>query len=409
MKLTKTISFLVLVLLISSIKAKAQEINMDDLKTKFFKLCDVAVERYKIPDQAPLRYASRDQDQSKPGKISFYVSSYPVRALAVAYDLTGKEEYLNTMREWADRVLMFQEKMIPKNAYYMNYGRGPYEEKGGRYNADCSEIAMGVLTIAVRCKNPIEKKRYLKSVEAYVDMVLDHYVGPNGGITNGQWPEFDGEWWASTAYTGPLLFKLYEETGNQRYLDAAIKTAYWFVNLESLRKKSKDSLFIKLNAPNEGNPYPTKPRQSAGGILNQLHLYNAGSEYIFSEKYPGLKNSALKEIDFFEKWCKENLLGKGESSRFEKTGYDIRKLNGATFVGGKFGAIPLQMYGLARKGIFSPDMVKVADKELQRIVNQIFAHNDLLITEFVGFAMVSMAEKISPGGILRNSSTPIKK
>ena len=49
------------------------------------------------------------------------------------------------------------------------------------------------------------------------------------------------------------------------------------------------------------------------------------------------------------------------------------------------------------------EMIRIADEELQRIVAQIFAEEEMLITEFVGFAMVSMAEKIGPGSVLRKS------
>ena len=289
-----------------------------------------------------------------------------------------------------------QEKMIPKGAYYMNYGRAPFEATGPWYVADCGEIAMGVLATAVRCPNPLEKRRYVQSVETFTNLVLDNYVGPNGGIVNGLWPDYGGEWWACTAYMGPLFFRLYEETGDQRYLDAGLNTVYWFVNLESLRRASRDSKFVAFNAPDEENPYPTKPRRSAGGILNQLHLYNSGASYIFSIRLK-IEEPAKQEIAFFEKWCSENLLGKGESGTFKR--YDTRKEK----VGGKFGAIPYQIYCLARKGLFSADMVKIADKELERIVSQIFDEEEIDITELVGFAMVSMAERISPGSVLRKS------
>ncbi len=385
----------------------SEELDVCELKIKFFQLCDVAVERFKIPDDLPLSYTSRDGGQLTPKKIAFYCRSYPVRALAVAYDLTGKEEYLTTIKNWSDRMITFQEKMIPKGAYYMNYGRNPFETAGSWYVADCAEIGMGLLATAVRCKEPLEKQRYIKSVETFANLVLENYVGPNGGINNGLWPTYNGEWWASTAYTGPLFFKLYEETGDKRYLNAGLNTVYWFVNLESLRTSSKDSNFIKYNAPGKENPYPTKPKQSAGGILNQLHIFNAGYPYIFSNDLE-IEKLAHKEIIFFEKWCSENLLGKGESSKFEKYGYDVRNADGVFLVGGKFGAIPFQIYCLARNGIFHSDMIKIADKELQRIVSMIFKEKDLLITEFVGFAMVSMAEKISPGSVLRKSE-PLHK
>ena len=73
------------------------------------------------------------------------------------------------------------------------------------------------------------------------DLVLDNFVGPNGGIMNGHWSAYDGEWWASAAYNGPLFFRLYEETGDERYLEAGLNTVHWFVNLEKLRSSSPDA------------------------------------------------------------------------------------------------------------------------------------------------------------------------
>jgi len=367
----------------------AGEIDLDDLKAKFLRICDVAVRNIQLPER---KYSSDMPARKAP----FYSDSYVVRALAAAYDLTGREDYLTAIKTWSDKMITNQEKMIPKGAYYMNYGRVPFASSGDWYVADCGEIAMGVLATAVRCVNPLERGRYLRSAETYANLVLDNFLGPNGGIVNGHWPDFSGEWWASAAYMGPLFFRLHEETGDGRYLDAGLNIVYWFVNLESLRSASKDPKFVSFNAPDEGNPYPTKPKQSAGGILNQLHVYNAGSPYIFSKNLE-IEKPARKEIAFFEKWCRENLLGKGESGTFKK--YDSRKEK----VGGKFGAIPFQIYCLTRNGIFSQDMARIADQELQRIVSQIFEEPEILTSELVGFAMVSMAERISPGSVLRKS------
>ena len=364
-------------------------LDTDDLKTRFFRICDLAVQRIHLPER---KYSSDMPIRKAP----FYSDSYVVRALAVAYDLTGKEEYLATIKTWSDKMITNQEKMIPKGAYDMNYGRPPFAASGAWFVADCGEIAMGVLATAVRCLNPLERRRYLQSAGTFANLVLDNFLGPHGGIVNGHWPDYDGEWWASAAYMGPLFFRLYEETGDGRYLDAGLNIVHWFVNLESLRSASQDPKFVAFNAPDDANPYPTKPKRSAGGILNQLHLYNAGTPYIFS-KGLDLEKSARKEIAFFETWCRENLLGKGESGTFKT--YDSRKEK----VGGKFGAIPFQIYGLARNGIFSKDMEEIADLELGRIISQIFAQEEIDITEFVGFAMVSFAERISPGSVLRKS------
>lgn len=359
------------------------------LRAKFLRLCDVAVQTLPLPE----RYYSSDL---APRKVPFYGDSYPVRSLAVAYDLTGKPEYLEAIRTWSDKMITFQEKMIPKGGYYMNYGREPFSGSGEWFVADNGEIAMGVLATSVRCSNPLERTRYLRSARTLADLVLDNFVGPNGGITNGHWSAYAGEWWASAAYMGPLFFRLYEETGDERYLEAGLNIVHWFVNLEKLRSASRDAQFVAFNAPNEENPYPTKPKQSAGGILNQLHLYNAGAPYIFSG-YLEIGRLARQELAFFERWCSENLLGNGESGTFKT--YDSRKEK----VGGKFGAIPFQIYGLARQGLFPSRLVEIADRELERILAMVFAGDELRITELAGFAMVSLAEKLSPGSVLRRS------
>jgi hypothetical protein len=390
-KLTTLLGLFILVQLTGTAQIQKQpypsgELNLNELKAKFFQLCDVAVERLKIPDNlANVRKASQDLPERK---VSFYMNSYAVRALAVAYDLTGKEEYLTTIKNWSDRMITFQEKMIPKGAYYMNYGRGPFETAGDWYVADCGEISMAVLATAVRCTNPMEKQRYLKSVEAYANLVLENYIGPNGGVTDGLWRAFNGESDFTTGFLGQVFFTLYDETGNKRYLDAALNAVNWLVNLETIRKNSKDSVFLKFNSDRAS---------VSGGVMCILNTYNIGFPHIFSGKYPEIESLTRKELAYYMKWFSENLCGKGESGTFEK--YDVRKPK----VGGKFGGLPFHIYVLVQNKIFPNNMLKIADKELQRIVSEIFSYDKILITEFTSFSMASMAEKISPGSVLRKS------
>ncbi len=376
---------------------------MEDLKAKFLSLCDVAVEAFKVPYDEPVHLASRDGGQNKKLEIwSHFSRSYTVRALAVAYDVTGKDFYLRPIKKWADDMLTFQSKMIPKNAYYMGYCREPLSTSGTWCVCDCSEIAMGVLATAVRCNNLLEKQLYLKSVESYTNLVLDNYVGPNGGILNGIWAPFDGEWWASTAASGALFFRIYDETGNPRYLTAGLNALYWLVNLESLRSRSSDAKFSTYNAPGADNPYPASPRASGSGLFHQLHAFCAGAPHLFSKGLP-LEAPARREMRFFETWCRENLLGKGLSSPFVKSGYDNRRTDGVIVNGTKFGGLPHLIYGLVRHGVFPADLASIADRQLQQFVTEIFSHDELRITEFVSFALVSMAEKISPGSVMRRS------
>lgn len=369
----------------------AGELNLNELRTKFFQLCDIAVQKLNLPE----REYSRDTP-IRP--VPFYVDSYAVRALAVAYDLTGKEEYLETIKIWSDRMITNQEKMIPQGGYYMNYNRKPFETSGNWYVADCAEISMGILATAVRCKKPMEKQRYIKSVESFADLVLENYIGPNGGITDGIWSQFDGECNFVAGYMGQVFFKLYDETGNQRYLDAALNAVNWLNNYELIRAQNRNNpLFLKFNAPLDtdiDNPSSLSPISMIGVMLNP---YSAGLSHIFYGQYPEIEQAARKQMEVFTNRFSANLSGKGESGTFEK--YDVRKGK----IGGKFGGFPFHIYVLVQNKIIPNDMLKIADQELQRIISEIFSYDEQLLTEFTCFSMISMAEKICPGSILRLS------
>jgi hypothetical protein len=58
---------------------------------------------------------------------------------------------------------------------------------------------------------------------------MENYVGPEGGICNGLWPAYAGEWWCSTATFGTLMFLLYEETGEDQYLKIAKDSLDWML------------------------------------------------------------------------------------------------------------------------------------------------------------------------------------
>ena len=161
-----------------------------DLKAEFLRLCDGGVKV--VYEQAIVERPERP----------FYRDSYTVRGLAVAYDVTGKPEYLRACKRWSDRMIEHQNGMIPKGAYYMQYGRRPGQDKGHWYVADCSSIALGVLATAVRCDDPAEKAKYLDSVKAFAKLVADNWVRPSGGVANGYWPTSDKEWWCSTGTFG---------------------------------------------------------------------------------------------------------------------------------------------------------------------------------------------------------------
>jgi len=82
--------------------AFGKEVDEAQLKAEFFKLCDVAV-RDLNKDKRRVHKRTR--------RVQFYQDSYAVRALCVAYDMTGKKAYLDACKKWSDRMVGFQEGM----------------------------------------------------------------------------------------------------------------------------------------------------------------------------------------------------------------------------------------------------------------------------------------------------------
>ena len=178
-------------------------------KTEFLTLCDTYTPAF-----------VQNARSHKRGGPAFFVNSYAIRALCVAYDLTGKKDYLDACKAWSDRMVDNQNGMIPKGTYDMNYARlpGQKEKDGENYVADCSSIAEGVLTTSIRCTDPAEKQRYLDSAETFAKLVAEKFVRPSGGVTDGWWSGSSKEWFCSTGIFGALAFELYNETGKPEYL-----------------------------------------------------------------------------------------------------------------------------------------------------------------------------------------------
>ena len=123
-----------------------------DLRAEFLAICDAGCNDL----------ATQVRAVERKGR-AFYWDSYLVRGLCVAYDITGKQSYLDAARLWSDRMLEYQKEMIPAGAYYMQYGRRPGESQGSWYVADCSSIALGVLATSIRCS---ERSRRVAPVSA---------------------------------------------------------------------------------------------------------------------------------------------------------------------------------------------------------------------------------------------------
>jgi rhamnogalacturonyl hydrolase YesR len=203
------------------------ELGLYDFETQFLTFCNLAAAEF---NKEITRFADRDNADPATHHMPFFEDAHAVRALAVAYDMTGEQKYLDACRRWSDKIIEYQSQMIPAGAYYMNHSRGPGEDKGQWNVADSGSIAMGVLATAIRCDDPTEKAKYLKSVKAFAKLVMENYVGPEGGISNGLWPVYNGQWWCSTATFGTMAFVLYEETGEKKYLNVAKGALDWMTH-----------------------------------------------------------------------------------------------------------------------------------------------------------------------------------
>lgn len=346
---------------ITNAQTVRQQGNATDIELKrgFFQLCDSAAKQLNAAGCASLDTGKK--------KTPFYIDSYVVRALAAAYDMTGKEAYLEACRTWSDRMITFQEKMIPGDFYYMNYGRKPFETSGNCYSADNGCIAMAVLATAIRCKDRLEKQRYLNSVRSFTQVVLGHYIGAGGGVRNGFWNKFDGEWWCSSGTVGGLLFQLYGETNDSIYLKAGLQVIDW------LNRQDLDTT----------GPMPLE-EQGPSLPMYTFEAYAAGVPYIM--KQPQIENGANKQINWLMAWA---------------SGYHFKD-DGQW--GSKYGGIPFHLLVQGR-AMGDKNMLRLADRKLDEVLSLIFENHKPALSQFIAFSMLSMAEKISPGIIFRCSET----
>jgi hypothetical protein len=334
-----------------------------NLEQEFFQLCDRAILDLPSPKREARRYGSH-----------YYVDSYAVRALLVASDMTGKKEYLNCARQWADRMVNFQSQMIPKGAYYMRYGRKPGEDHGSWYVADSSCIAMGVLATAVRCENKPDRERYFKSAQLFARLVMDNYIGPHGGIRNAYWDKFDGEWWCCSGVFASLCFLLHNETGQDHYLQTALKAVQW-LNHEDMETTGPNGL----------------KEQNATLPMYVCEAYSAGLPQL--KRHPEVYPAALRQISWAVKWMSENTAGKGISATAD---YESQW-------GSKYGGLPFHLYTCAKELPDPAAIQRLADEELRRVAAAI-AREKPELTQLAAFAMISYAQKLRPGAIYRTGA-----
>jgi hypothetical protein len=343
-------------------------------ETRFLKFCDLATAELSKPITPFLNRTNADPATHH---MPFFEDGHAVRALAVGYDMTGKRAYLDACRRWSDKMIEYQDKMIPAGAYYMNHSRAPGQDKGQWNVADSGSVGMGVLATATRCQVPAEKARYLASVKRFARLVMDNYVGPQGGISNGLWPEYAGQWWCSSATFGTVAFTLYEATGEEQYLKVGKGAFDWLLGQD----------FRELK------PITFQQRPS-GTIFYCFELYLAGLKHLpaDSPKY----QTALRQIDLALDWMARNQKSRGA----DVPDYTERNVD--------MGGLPYLMYGFAGQVPRLRDITPAADSELDYIGKLLLAHGDpnvsrLMVWEVMTWGMLSHAERLSPGALLRGS------
>jgi hypothetical protein len=338
-------------------------------------------------DQAPPEYrerflslcdlACRELNTDSRAKIPFYWDSYAVRALCVAHDLTGDARYLKVCKAWADRMVAYQEKMVPTGAYYIHYHRQPGESAGQWYVADSSSIALGVLTTAVRCDDPAEKARYLNSVKSFARLVMDNYIGPGGGIQNGLWTKYEGEWWCSSGIFGSVALLLSDVTGDNACRKVGLGALDWLN-----RMKMSD--------------YQLYPLAELGATMPMyiLETYSTAMGHLDREgERPDLTLKRWREaLD----WMAAN-----QGKPHEKTqAYSAQW-------GSKFGGLPFHMYVYARHVPGSEAVRQAADREMEYIARELERSKQPGLSQLASFAMISYAERLSPGALYRSQPSTL--
>ncbi len=332
--------------------ARAEDAGQAGFRPRFLELCDLA--------------AAKVKDANAPG--SYFVDSYAIRALCAAYDLTGDKKYLDACRQWSERMVGFQEKMIPAGAYYMNYNRKPGQTNGDCYSADGASIGMGVLATAMRCSGA-EQQRLLDSVKQFADLVIKQFIKPSGGVTDGLWSQSTDEWWCSSGVFGSLSFLLYKQTGDDRYLQAGLGAVDW-LNQQDLTRPQ---------------PFPLS-EQGPAMLMYVMECYSAGWPYIIKDGRR--KEGAMAKVAWCFHWITEQ-----QSKPLAGRSWPLTQGWGM-----KFGGLPFHEYVFSRYLPEDKPLLAQGDQEMRRLAPAVFAGPPKL-TQLSMFMLFSYAERLNPGAI----------
>lgn len=353
-----------------------------EFRARFLNLCDLAAAELQ-KEMTSFRPRERTYADPKTHHMPAFEDAHAVRALAVGYDLTKNRRYLDACKLWSDRMLGYQQRMIPKGAYYMNHSRAPGEDRGEWNVADSGSVGMGVLATAVHCQEPGERARYLDSVQAFARLVMDNYVGREGGFTNGCWSGYRGQWWCSTATFGSLAFRLYEETREEKYRKVAQGAVDWMTQQD----------FRQVG--------PITFQQAPASVMYYIfEFYGSALPYLrpATPQYA----AALAQIELALDWMAKNQ----KTRAADVPDYLDRHAHRS--------GLPGLMYAFARHDPRFRYLEPLADKELRYIYELLYRPGSPNVSilydwEVLTWGMLSYSEKLSPGSPRRRQSVGQQK
>jgi len=159
---------------------------------------------------------------------AIYQGAYLMRTLVAAYEITGREDFLQTALRFADEVVNLQRK----DGYWV------VADHGNIYLAD----ALGLIMILYKHVDEQRQALYFQTIKKYADAVIeDGLIRESGALDVGWYTMEDkgmekgqGPFTISSALTGVQVFTwLYHETGSSRYKGIAIRALNWL--LDSMR------------------------------------------------------------------------------------------------------------------------------------------------------------------------------
>ena len=194
---------------------------------------------------------------------------------------------------------------------------------------------------------------------------------PCGGITDGMWNRFDGEWWCSTGIFGSLCFVLYDQTGDPAYLKVGMKAVDW------------------LNRQHFENAQHIDFKEAAPSVLMYVfEAYSAGMPHLQHD--PLRWEASQVELRRALAWMDANQPSRNPKSTWK---FDHQW-------GSKLGGLPFHAGVWSRFLTDGPTILAAVDKDLVQLAQTLQADPSKLYQLRV-FALMSFAERLMPGAMYR--------